>query len=653
MAAAAMLAWSNKANAFHVGQEVCVSGYITCNDCNVGAMLPYNTKYNMFQSIFHPENHNLQCLVENESCAGDGYEIVTRYAVETADNKDEENEVFCRSFKLDSNSSDIIAASGVSYFQTNRGIVQIGSYPVSFAGQIVDTGDSHLSLATVAIDTDTLTLKGGECANENLPHHCISRSGSYQFSTLSTSSQTTTSSTKSPIESAQPSTESSVESVEEDLPSGETLPSSSASAESSITEDKGAETESSPDETLSSLTTTDASETGTEDSESPSSTVDEPAALDSSEALVTDAEPSQTADAPQSTKPSTEPDATVTAETASGTTQKPKDPPSDDAPATPVASKEENRPDVAEIESISVSALASASTDDTASDDRVDIVIGDVLKIDSSQEPTYTDKETEIKELFKNHGKLAGASWGILVPLAMSAAWFRESFPMVKSNGNASCGSRLCNQAWLVLHASMAIVAAVVTSVSVYFVVKALSMEGGYEYAMQFSHPHQYMGIFLLVGAWVQVLGGIFRPKNKYTGHAKMLDDAGDEENTKDADNEEASVSMSSTSTMKHSAIIHNWRRSTNPSGDISEIGNEEESVVMTTPRTKTRKVWDFGHRLFALILVICGFWQLFSGLDVYQERYGDDSYLVTACMVWVGVFWSAIFLLTCFFKKF
>ena len=665
--AAIMLTWATQAHGFHVGQEVCVSGYITCNDCNVGAMMPYNTKYNMFQSIFHPENHNLPCLVGSESCVSDGYEIVTRYAVETADNKDEDNEVFCRSFKLDSNSSDIVAASGVSYFQTNSGIVRIGSYPVSFAGQIIDTGDSHSSLATVAIDTDTLTLKAGECANENLPHHCISRSGSYQYTVHPTSSPTTASSTELPadIAAVQPSTENIVESVEADSSSDENVSSSLASAENSIVEDKNTIIESTTDETPASLILTDASSTADE-----SAILESTEALvtntESSEALVTDGQSSQTADAPLLEMPSLEPDAIVSPETATDTTENPMNQESD----TPAISKEENGSNTSVVESnvspsesptstnatvatTEISALASASNDDTAFDDRVDIVIGDVLKIDSSQEPTYTDKETEIKELFKNHGKLAGASWGILVPLAMSAAWFRESFPMIKSNGNASCGSRLCNQAWLLLHASMAVIAAVATSVSVYFVVKALSMEGGLEYAMQFSHPHQYMGIFLLVGAWVQVLGGIFRPKNKYLEHAKMLDDAGDEENTKDAENEEASISVSSTSTMKHSAIIHKWRRSTNLSGEISEIGNEEESVVTITSRTKARKTWDFGHRFFALILVICGFWQLFSGLDVYQERYGDDSYLVTACMVWVGVFWSVIFLLTCFYKKF
>jgi hypothetical protein len=304
---------------------------------------------------------------------------------------------------------------------------------------------------------------------------------------------------------------------------------------------------------------------------------------------------------------------------------------------------------------ISINAQQSASNNDNESDHKVDIVIGDVLQVDSSQEPTFMDKEMEIKELFKNHGKLAGASWGILVPLAMSAAWFRESFPMVKSNGSTSCVSRLCNQAWLVVHASMAVVAAVATSVSVYFVVKALSLEGGYQYATQFSSPHQYMGIFLLIGAWVQVLGGIFRPKNKLTGHSKMQSGNGDEENTVEHDNDDSSDSatVSSTQTMKQGAIIHKWRRSANPSGETAEVECDEESVAMVAPKSTARKVWDYGHRFMAMILVICGFWQLFSGLEEYQERYGDDSYLVTACMVWVGVFWSVTFLLTCFYKKF
>jgi len=285
--------------------------------------------------------------------------------------------------------------------------------------------------------------------------------------------------------------------------------------------------------------------------------------------------------------------------------------------------------------------MASASNNDTFMEDRGDIVIGDVFKVDSSQEPTYFDKEMEIKQHFKTHGILAGASWGIVVPLAMSAAWFRDSFSDAK-NGGASCFSKT----WLVIHASMAVAAAITTSVSVYFVVKALQLEGGWEYAMEFSGPHQFMGLFLLFGAWVQVLGGILRPRHKNTGHAKMSDDADDEENTLEAEeNDDAS-----TSTANGGAMTHNWRKSTSIPGENVEVSDES---VIIAPRSKARAVWEYGHRLFALVLVICGFWQLFSGLDVYQERYGDDSYLVTACMVWVGIFWSAVFLLTCFFKKF
>jgi hypothetical protein len=309
---------------------------------------------------------------------------------------------------------------------------------------------------------------------------------------------------------------------------------------------------------------------------------------------------------------------------------------------------------------MSISSLAFSTADDTVTDERPEILIGDVLQIDQIQEETYMDKEMEIKELFKNHGKLAGASWGILVPLAMSAAWFRESFPVVKQNGATSCGQRLCNQPWLIVHASMAVVAAVATSVSVYFVVKALSMEGGWEYATKFSSPHQLMGVFLLVGVWIQVLGGIFRPKNRYTGHTKMTDkavtsgDAGDEENTREENDDSSdSATVSNTSTMKQGAIIHKWRRTANPSCEESEVCEEDETVMVAPPKSTMRKCWDFGHRFMALVLVICGFWQIFSGLEEYQERYGDDSYLVTACMVWVGVFWSVTFLLTCFFKKF
>eukprot|EP00956_Cyclotella_meneghiniana_P006476 scaffold8496_cov66-Cyclotella_meneghiniana.AAC.18 len=599
LAASILLATRAKESiAFHIGQEVCISGYITCLDCNVGGMLPYNTKYNMFQTISHPESHNLQCLVDNESCISDGYEIVSRYAIGDAENKDEENEVYCRSFKLDSNSSTFIAAASVSHLKTSSTIV-IGGLPVSFAGQITDLGRTHSSLATVALDTDTLILNAGGCANENLPHHCISQSNEFTMNSPTV--------VESPSSAGPPSSV-----VVTDVYAIDTSDSEASSTLISASSDYP-----------SSVAITDAFTIDSSDFEATSSLIAAESSLAATDVFVADVDDSQTED-----------DNEVLNTSELGTNGLPPS-------SAPVISDPPTFTNSTSATVTSTSAMASASNNDTFMEDRGEIVIGDVFKVDSSQEPTYFDKEMEIKQHFKTHGILAGASWGIVVPLAMSAAWFRDSFSDAK-NGGASCFSKT----WLVIHASMAVAAAIATSVSVYFVVKALQLEGGWEYAMKFSGPHEYIGLFLLFGAWVQVLGGILRPRHKNTGHAKMSDDADDEENTLEAEeNDDAS-----TSTANGGAMTHNWRKSTSTPAENVEVCDES---VIIAPKSKARAVWEYGHRLFALVLVICGFWQLFSGLDVYQERYGDDSYLVTACMVWVGIFWSAVFLLTCFFKKF
>lgn len=638
---ALLAAWVKETSAFRVGQEVCVSGYITCIDCNVGAMSPYNTQYNMFQSISHPQDHNLQCLVKSESCTSGGYEVVTRYAIGSVDNKDESHEVYCRSFKLDTNSSDFVAAAGLAYFHTDSPVVQVGGFPVSFAGQITDTGDSLSSLATVSLDTNTLTLNMGGCANEDMPNHCISTSESYQVNTA----QMSKSPTKSPVTSTESSSSVAPSSVSttDAFVTSETGSSSVPSSNSPSSFVNAGDSQAAPQDSLPFLESTD------------TLLLPDEAVNDTPQAVTIEADPSDNSDPTDEISLEAFPSVEMTEETTMSMsfTQLETDLSPSSAPDTSSSPTSVNS-----TVAISTSVTVSAPNDDATPGDRADIIVGDVLQVDYSQEPTYMDKEMEIKELFKWHGKLAGASWGILVPLAMSAAWFRESFPVAKKNGNNSCGRRLCNQAWLIIHASMAVIAAIATSVSVYFVVKALSLEGGYEYATQFTNSHQYMGIFLLVGAWVQVLGGIFRPRNKLTGHSKMQSgNTGDEENTMEYENDDSSDSatVSSTSTMKRGAVVHQWRRSATPSsGEIAEVECEDEdTVVMVAPTSKTRKAWDIGHRFMALILVICGFWQLFSGLEQYQERYGDDSYLVTACMVWVGIFWSGTFLLTCFFKKF
>ena len=643
LAASILLAtWVKESIAFHVGQEVCISGYITCLDCNVGGMLPYNTQYNMFQSISHPENHNLQCLVDNESCMNDGYEIVSRYAIGSAENKDEENEVYCRSFKLDSNSSTFIAAASVSHKASNA--IVIGGLSVSFAGQITDLGRTHSSLATVALDTDTLMLNSGGCANENLPHHCISQS--YEFTTHSPTSVKYPSSAGLPssvvvtdafaIDKDGSEAASSLISASADLPSSVVLTDAFA-IDSSDYEAASSLVAALPD-LPPSMVVTEAFAIDEDDSEAASSLVAAPSSLAATDVYVTDIDDSQTKlpIAEAGSSPDAKPEEENEVLNTSGLE-------TDGSPSSaPVISDAPTFTNSTSATAISISAMATAGKNDTT-EDRGEIVIGDVFKVDSSQEPTYFDKEMEIKQLFKTHGILAGASWGIVVPLAMSAAWFRESFSDAKNSG-VSCLSKT----WLVIHASMAVAAAITTSVSVYFVLKALQLEGGWDYAMKFSGPHQYMGLFLLVGAWIQVLGGMLRPRHKSTGHVKMSDDADDEENTVEAEENDDS----STSTAKGGAITHNLRKSTSTPREVVEVCDENGSVIIA-PKSKARKIWEYGHRLFALILVICGFWQLFSGLDIYQERYGDDSYLVTACMVWVGIFWSVVFLLTCFYKKF
>ncbi|KAL7478103.1 hypothetical protein ACHAW6_003882 [Cyclotella cf. meneghiniana] len=285
-----------------------------------------------------------------------------------------------------------------------------------------------------------------------------------------------------------------------------------------------------------------------------------------------------------------------------------------------------------------------SSNEDTISDDRIVIAMS-------------ASSEEEMKKLFRYHGQLAGASWGILLPLAMAAAWFRELLPVGKGYGGNSCSRGLCNQLWLTIHVSLTVVAAVLTSAAVYFVVKALSMEGGYEYAAKFSGSHQTMGLFLLIGVWIQVLGGILRPKIKHTDHVKMPLGASDEENRRDdgyIDSGDDSYTTDSTSSVIPGVVTHKWTISVHD--DASTVGEQEEEleIELGDPRkSKARQVWDYGHRILAVTLLICGFWQLFSGLEAYQERFGDDTYLVTACLIWVGVFWTIVLVLTCFFKKF
>jgi hypothetical protein len=108
----------------------------------------------------------------------------------------------------------------------------------------------------------------------------------------------------------------------------------------------------------------------------------------------------------------------------------------------------------------------------------------------------------------------------------------------------------------------------------------------------------------------------------KHTDHVKMPLGASDEENRKDEeyiDSGDDSCTTDCTSSVTPGVVTHKWTILLHEAASTEDEQEEEVDIELSNPRkSKARQVWDYGHRM-AVTLLICGFWQLFSGLEAYR----------------------------------
>ena len=102
-----------------------------------------------------------------------------------------------------------------------------------------------------------------------------------------------------------------------------------------------------------------------------------------------------------------------------------------------------------------------------------------------------------------------------------------------------------------------------------------------------FDNDHQQMGLAMFILTTVQVMGGVFRPH-------------------------------------------------------LPEPGSVGK-------KTKFRKRWEGGHRLFGAALLACGFWQISDGIKLFSRKYSvsesNEDKVCIAYWVWIGVVSATIIL--------
>jgi hypothetical protein len=593
------VSYAQQSSSFVVDQDVCISGYITCSQCNVGDLQTYNVEYNVHQTMYHPTNNNLQCLVANPSCVLDGFEVATKYAIGSVANMDdEESDVFCRSFKLDYGSSSFISSAGKQFVDNFATSVVVGGFPVSFNGKISSVGN-ETSLPIVAMNTLSLSMSIGGCSSAlSVADFCILPSGA---------PTTSPSIARSPL---------------------------SATLSPATKEPTNAQLSGRP-------------------TYKPTIAITETLApVQSSLFGPSDTSVNESTTAPISSAPTVVPTNSVA--------------PTDDTTKQTAA----------------IVVDANQNSNGTSTNGTDDGINNNVI-INKATSTVVTSREMEIQQLFKTHGKMAGIAWGILLPLAMATAWLRDMFPST-SGSKSFCCRKIISNSWLVLHLSLTLAAAVMTSLALYCGIKALSLEGGSEFASKFDGGHNSTGLFLVIGIWVQVLGGIIRPrKNTITrrnnnGVSMRMDEeandpAFDDDDDDDENNNMSDIHSESESTVEAHVVLgqilgYVGRSIVDPVEDPKPSRKKTQSkkkviqshytssndVVTTLTTGRARKYWGYLHRALAMALLCCGTWQVSSGFKEYQDRYGDASgYLETRYWIWVGSFWGVVCVFTFFFKKF
>jgi hypothetical protein len=226
-------------------------------------------------------------------------------------------------------------------------------------------------------------------------------------------------------------------------------------------------------------------------------------------------------------------------------------------------------------------------------------------------------------------------AWGILVPLAVGASLLRDALMSIG----------LPEGGWFPLHKALNITAIIFTIIAFSLAVKFYSNDGG----EHFEEGHPRIGLVIFIMVFVQAFFGFVRPPSP---KAKAAEEEAKSQASKSTDNRSHSSNKSTGSNRSRNS--RNSRRNANnePVIEISqengdsiekdaETNNGETSEEFDSdndeqPGKKTivRFVWEIGHRLFALAIVILAWINCTTGIGIMAEDYGP-SYDKT------GAFWG------------
>jgi Eukaryotic cytochrome b561 len=200
--------------------------------------------------------------------------------------------------------------------------------------------------------------------------------------------------------------------------------------------------------------------------------------------------------------------------------------------------------------------------------------------------------EASYRTYWKVHGLLMAISFGVLVPIAIGSSLLRHVLKLTNKG------------LWFQIHRFVMGVAALCVVCGFAVAVVAINKDG--DEAEHFEEGHSSIGLVIFVLVLVQALTGILRPHLPPPQHGPGSDDHATDQDvvekatSTDGDQDPAPADRPSSST-----------------GDDPVLNKSAQRVA-----------FEIGHRLLAVILIALAWYNVASGISIYEEDFDiQDSH--------------------------
>ena len=232
------------------------------------------------------------------------------------------------------------------------------------------------------------------------------------------------------------------------------------------------------------------------------------------------------------------------------------------------------------------------------------------------------------RSLWVAHGFLMGVAWGIFAPLAIGAAYLRNTWSFLNHNAR-----------WLQIHFCFSAIVALLTIVGFAVAVVATKKDDDLPHFEEDTHHKAGLAIFILV--LIQGFAGYFRPSPVPKKLASQ-DDDGDQLLQDSASHSTSSAVSTPASTPTKYSIdsqtfddVEESNDSSSPDSTVNpslktetivKISSNQQPSPSVTKVLYIRRFWEYTHRSLGIILLSLAWYNCHSGIILQSENYDQDD---------------------------